>query len=550
MSSSIFMSSVSEAVSASVASSKPMAVYLTDGSSAAEQWGSLLFLSDPEIATLLQQKAVALKLYKPSQEFDFFTQIFPNPVVPSVYFIKTGQLLDIAAGEISIEEFKQKLSKIFGDSAGGAINTATTMPNTAENTPANNTIPPQSESTTPVLPQPDASSPANRPDASRSQSSESRPQLPKPESPAKKHHSKKPEKKYESLRQQIAEESALYYKKERLRQKKLAKQDKERILNLVKADQKERQKQRQSSQNQKSTTTDAAGTSTSSLNATGNTSHSHHGKHNHPTCVLSIRLLDGSRVIHEFKSSDNLNTVREWVDNNRLDGDQPYVFYEAVIRKTYTIGEENTTLAELDLLPRSALILKPQSNYTSAYTTTSSESYIGKAINAVYSIFGNFATTNNNGDAQPRAPAVPAAAASLTNLHNLDRNSREPLPIVGPATDFSGRPFRQYRDNTNHDNTSSTSIDQINNTGNNSNSGINDRQGSSSPFLRSTNVSTDDLNSFYSSSSHVNSSITSLSDLNNSRFRSFADNSKDKDKKVTYNGNQTNLEDDPKNKHD
>lgn len=94
-------------------------------------------------------------------------------------------------------------------------------------------------------------------------------------------------------------------------------------------------------------------------------------------CALSIKLLDGTTVRHEFKAQQTLNDVRQWLDNESgytvipdtstfpafaATSEHPtsYSFYTpAIPRITYSDTDEFVTLSDLKLCPRSALILKP-----------------------------------------------------------------------------------------------------------------------------------------------------------------------------------------------
>lgn len=130
-------------------------------------------------------------------------------------------------------------------------------------------------------------------------------------------------------------------------------------------------------------------------------------------CALSIKLLDGSTVRHEFSPKQTLDDVRKWLDNDSghvilpdtstlpsfaATSQHPttYSFHSpAIPRTTYADTEEFTTLVELGLCPRSALILKPlYVNVRTSYSTDTSGSVLrsaGSAIrrlgNAVFSFF-------------------------------------------------------------------------------------------------------------------------------------------------------------------
>lgn len=130
-------------------------------------------------------------------------------------------------------------------------------------------------------------------------------------------------------------------------------------------------------------------------------------------CSLSIRLLDGKTIKHDFPSTSNLNDVRKWLDSESglnlipntsympsfasPDRSQPshYCFNSPGIpRVTYSDNEEFQTLASLSLVPRSVIILKPVYDDTMAVAYTNKTNMFLSAYNsvkrlgdAVYSFF-------------------------------------------------------------------------------------------------------------------------------------------------------------------
>lgn len=77
------------------------------------------------------------------------------------------------------------------------------------------------------------------------------------------------------------------------------------------------------------------------------------------TCTLQIRFTNGDSVKYTFNSTDTLKSVREWLCDLRTDGEVPYLFHRNIPRMDYKAEDELKTLAELDLTPRSILMMKP-----------------------------------------------------------------------------------------------------------------------------------------------------------------------------------------------
>ena len=78
-------------------------------------------------------------------------------------------------------------------------------------------------------------------------------------------------------------------------------------------------------------------------------------------CKLSIKTIDNKNIIHTFKSDDSLDTVRKYlVEVEKVEDN--FMFHRNVPRLTYKDIDEFKSLKDLDLLPRSALILEPKHN--------------------------------------------------------------------------------------------------------------------------------------------------------------------------------------------
>lgn len=92
--------------------------------------------------------------------------------------------------------------------------------------------------------------------------------------------------------------------------------------------------------------------------------------HHHSDSALAIRLFDGSSIKQRFSLDATLGDVRVWIDSHRTDGDVPYSIISQFPLKIFSASDENETLVALDLHPTATLILKPVSNFSSAFTPT------------------------------------------------------------------------------------------------------------------------------------------------------------------------------------
>lgn len=120
-------------------------------------------------------------------------------------------------------------------------------------------------------------------------------------------------------------------------------------------------------------------------------------------------MFDGSNIKHDFGADKTLNDVRSWLDKETEiirdtdsipsfatnTGPNHYVFHRPSLpRTTFTDDQEFKKLSELDLCPRSALILKPIFNETlSSFPKEKGGIWksvggaMSKVGNAVYSFF-------------------------------------------------------------------------------------------------------------------------------------------------------------------
>lgn len=106
-------------------------------------------------------------------------------------------------------------------------------------------------------------------------------------------------------------------------------------------------------------------------------------------CNLQIRLFDGSTIRTQFKSDATLSKdVRDWIDEDRTDGDAPYTFRIVLTplpNKAIEPAEESESLLSLGLAPSATLVLVP-SKHALAYTR--SNGFIWQTLAYILGIFG------------------------------------------------------------------------------------------------------------------------------------------------------------------
>lgn len=140
--------------------------------------------------------------------------------------------------------------------------------------------------------------------------------------------------------------------------------------------------------------------------------------------ALQVRLFDGTAVKHRFSAEASLADVRDWLDKNRSDGSDAYVFFRNMPRTTFDETQEQKSLRELGLWPSSTLIMRPVPNAATAYASASNSatSWLGygaqKISDTLYSLFG--------GGYDPREANTSDSEREHDDFHNVPqgRDSR------------------------------------------------------------------------------------------------------------------------------
>ena len=283
----LFLESVENAVTESLKTNKTLVVYNNDTIDDPDKWLNQWFHANNENISLLQNAAVWLKLTKGSTQYQYFEQVFPNVVVPSVYLVFNGKINAILQGEPDETLWDKLIHSLHVN-----LNT-------------------------------------------------------KPESKEEQKNPQDRQESSESFREQVQETTQQVYHEEVLKERKAEREERDRILKLLKADKEER----------KAAQSHTFATEAEPIEVRDNIKDP---KRLHTeNCVLQIKLTNSETLTRSFKSNDILNEVRTWVDVNRTDGDHPYVFHRSIPRMTFSESDEMKTLEQLELTPRSALILQP-----------------------------------------------------------------------------------------------------------------------------------------------------------------------------------------------
>lgn len=446
--SSMFRTSVHECVDESLRTRQPLFVYLSNGSlKSGEFINKYLPATSIELVDKIKTNFIPLKLEENTVDYGFFVQIFSQVSVPSFHVVSHGQVLDVILPDVTVDDFVARIDRIVAlnprssatnspapsSSNSGAVNgpasghvnssmneASTTQPNTQKNTqPEESTNTASSNRTTP-----------NPPTRNNSQSTRGSTSPEKSASPSA-----------SSLIKSTAREEAIRKHKAEVREsRRQQKQEKDRLRALINADKKERMSQRR----QYTTKEQEAPKKTLSPGI----------------CSLSIKLFDGSNLKHDFDADKTLNDVRNWLDKETEiirdtdsipsfatnTGPNHYVFHRPSFpRTTFTDEQEFKKLSELDLCPRSALILKPIFNETvSSFPKEKGGIWksvggaMSKVGNALYSFFDygvddphHYQEEHESDDYdEPRGPVSDARSTAIDETLTEETISEVTAPLI------------------------------------------------------------------------------------------------------------------------
>nr|CAG8564657.1 9252_t:CDS:2 [Entrophospora candida] len=71
---------------------------------------------------------------------------------------------------------------------------------------------------------------------------------------------------------------------------------------------------------------------------------------------ISVRLLNGDIVRKKFQSTQTLEDVKTWIEEDRTDGKAPYNLIQNFPHRQFSINDETKSLKELNLCPRFSMI--------------------------------------------------------------------------------------------------------------------------------------------------------------------------------------------------
>ncbi|KAF2265402.1 hypothetical protein CC78DRAFT_200890 [Lojkania enalia] len=365
-------------ISLAIQEQKLVVCFVRDDNEESSTWEND-WLQSGWVSSLLEQKAVVLRLQASTTEAGFLSAFCPISNIPTLVVIQNGQLCEQLMSGIGKDEFINRVRKVLGASAIPSV------PQTSSSTPPPQTIPtlePIAASTTPQSASP---APEERPPVS--------PILP-PSSKAKgKQKVTPPDPKPGPASATAAQQAA----RDALRKKKQEEKDElARIQALIEADKAERKAQalaRKAERERERETRSSPATShlPVSSSSKGSLARDVH---------LNIRLFDGRTIRHVFPRTAKLqDDVRPWVDEQVVAAEEetgtrtrhpPYYFKQIMAplpSRELSAKDESEMLGDIDLAPSATLILIPIKGFTEAYTG-SGGGIVGGVVGGVTGLVG------------------------------------------------------------------------------------------------------------------------------------------------------------------
>ncbi|KAF7550383.1 hypothetical protein G7046_g8029 [Stylonectria norvegica] len=387
-----YQGTLQDGISTAVDQQKLVLCFVTDGGDESNKWENE-FLFDESLSELVKDRAVALRLEAGSEEAGYLAQIFPLPQTPTVVIINNGELKEYITPGIIKEDFVRRVQNACNASSGAS--TTAPVASTPVATPQTDTTAATTSSSTPPAAasnvQPERSENVRRVLAERA----ARLQIEKDELERKtKEDRAKAKGKAKAEADSGADTHAArnHAQQETLKKRRQTElEERNRILKRIEDDKAERrlraaEREKQRVENQKEGDVAAA------LVNAPESKLAHAPSRISNMTALQVRLFDGSTLRSRFKTTSPLKDIRDWVDENRADGTQPYTFKQVLTplpNKNIDETEEESGLGELGLSPSSTLVLIPVQKYTSAYDGPS-RNIFSRFISFIFSIFGWF----------------------------------------------------------------------------------------------------------------------------------------------------------------
>lgn len=430
-----YQGTLQEGISTAVSQQKLVLCFVADDSDESSQWETE-FLADDTLRDLFEGQ-VLLRLEAGSASAGYLAQIFPLPRTPTVVIIKNGELKEYIAPGTGKDEFLRRVKEAFNSSA--TPQPAPAQPaQVAPPQPVTPTAPEQTQTTV------SSSTSENVRRILSERATRLQAQREENERKVKEERARTKERAKAEAEAGMNTDNARAHKAAEAVKKKRQQDQEERarILKRIEDDKAERRIRAEEREKQRRGSMKGGDVAASLVNAP-ETKLADSTKTGGMT-ALQVRLFDGSTLRSRFKTNAPLKEIRQWVDENRSDGAQPYTFKQVLTplpNKNIDETEEDKAIGELGLSPSSTLVLIPVKKYTSAYDDDS-QGIVSRIIGFILSIFSWILSIFSSDERAHRGSVGPTSSRERSRIREFQNPSdqRDQQLYNGNSLNFEPRP--------------------------------------------------------------------------------------------------------------
>ncbi|KAF3042482.1 hypothetical protein E8E11_000825 [Didymella keratinophila] len=382
---------------------KLVACFIRDDGATSKQWEDE-WLRSGWLSSLLEQKAILLRLESGSTEAGFLAAFCKIESAPTLVVIHNGKLQLQLGSEAGQEEFVNKVRQVLGAApipGSASAQASTTQAEDdlyGDDEPTANTVQATSPEPSPSPAQVRAPPPAPAPVPA-----------PAPATTAPTSNTKGKQRADSTPQAGLAASSTTTNSAQQAARAALQKKKREdaeelaRVKARIEQDKAERKAQAEARKAEREAERNAVSPPPTQTRTTTSNRGSQAQNVN-----LNIRLFDGRTIRHTFPRTASLEKeVRKWVDEefSKLSQDDaniqnkqlPPFFFRHILppqpSRELSAGDENQTLGDIDLAPSATLVLVPVKGYSDAYAGPGTNLLAGTTTGIVSGAFGLLSST-------------------------------------------------------------------------------------------------------------------------------------------------------------
>ncbi|KAJ5198304.1 uncharacterized protein N7498_007421 [Penicillium cinerascens] len=405
-----FQGSLQDGIALAVREAKAVVCFVRDDEPLSSTWEKE-YLTDDEVAPVLDAKAVLLRLTAGSQEAGFLTSFCPVSKFPTAVVIKNGTLQEYLTPEVSRDDLKSRLIAAL-EGRKDTVPAQQPQQNSAAPTSNEATSTASSNAATSVIP--------NTPNAPSQQQSRQHPSASQISAQQTSQTNTKVDK---PATEKPAPTKQAASKPQPLKDVKGKSKGKQPVAQAPQVPQKPKAKVEKKSaptiEEPKPQPPVPRGPPSQYR--------------------LQVRLFDGRSIRSSFKPTQTIRgDVRPWLDEQMEDDHRPYNLKHILTplpNRTLSVAEESQTLQDLNLGSTANLVMVPVQTYTTAYAAAGS--LPARGISAVYNVVSGVASTATGivGSILGYGSSASANESESTNPPSGERRPRPTGPTIRTLRD-------------------------------------------------------------------------------------------------------------------